>query len=81
MPNLVEPEDTHAVSETENRTSCLTTVVRQSQSVAVSQTSAISVGALEGGGGAPHLLPMQPWAQAGHEQGMRRAHRVGTGRA
>ena len=35
---------THTVSETENRTSCLTTLVRQSQSVAVSQTSAISVG-------------------------------------
>ena len=34
---------THTVSETENRTSCLTTLVRQSQSVAVSQTSAISV--------------------------------------
>ena len=29
---------THTVSETENRTSCLTTAVRQSQSVAVSQT-------------------------------------------
>ena len=39
---------THTVSETENRTSCLTTLVRQSQSVAVSQTSAISVG--RGGG-------------------------------
>ena len=43
---------THTVSETENRTSCLTTLVRQSQSVAVSQTSAISVGSLFGGGGA-----------------------------
>ena len=29
---------THTVSETQNRTSCLTTAVRQSQSVAVSQT-------------------------------------------
>ena len=43
-PNLVKPQDTHTVSETENRTSCLTTLVKQSQSVAVSQTSAISVG-------------------------------------
>ena len=50
---------THTVSETENRTSCLTTLVRQSQSVAVSQTSAISVGSrtvhyrhrVRGGGG------------------------------
>ena len=42
---------THTVSETENRTSCLTTLVRQSQSVAVSQTSAIGV--VRGGGGSP----------------------------
>ena len=34
----------HTVSGTENRTSCLTTLVRQSQSMAVSQRPVISVG-------------------------------------
>ena len=43
MPNPVDPK-THTASETENRTSCLTALVRPSQSVAVSQTSAISIG-------------------------------------
>ena len=45
---------THTVSEIENRTSCLTTLVRQSQSVAVSH---------EGGGGSPSEGPPQPQFQ------------------
>ena len=54
---------THTVSETENRTSCLTTLVTQSQSVAVSQTSAISVGWVLRRGGVPgptHNTPLCP---------------------
>ena len=45
---------THTVSETENRTSCLTTLVRQSQSVAVSR--------LEGGGGGQCRGTVMRWS-------------------